>query len=169
MFRQYTTVFVADLWFLLAVLPAVLSAYFLVHAVSPAASAWLLLAASAAIVARNLPEPLILAVIGCHVIACAVDVRRGVAVVRRPWTVAHYLVQFPLLAGGPIVRYAEFSGQLARRNIGLAAFAYGVRRVVTGLVKLYLIVGVLGATTDRIFAQPASRPTRCASAGAVGT
>src|SRR5215203_4945354 len=130
MFRQYTTVFVADPWFLLLVLPAVLSAYFLVHAVSWTASAWLLLAT---IVARNLTEPLVVAVIACHVIACGVDVRRGVAIVRRPWTVALYLVQFPLLAGGPIVRYAEFSGQLARRNVGMAAFAYGVRRLVTGL------------------------------------
>jgi alginate O-acetyltransferase complex protein AlgI len=159
MFRQYTTVFVADPWFLLLVLPALLSAYFLVHAVSPAASAWLLLAASAALVARHLSEPLVLAVIGCHMIACGVDVRRGVAIVRRPWTVALYLVQFPLLAGGPIVRYTEFSGHLARRNVGMAAFAYGVRRVVTGLVKLYLIVDVLGAAADRIFAQPAVKTT----------
>ena len=159
MFRQYTTVFFADPWFLLAVLPALLSAYFLVDGVSPAASAWLLLAAGAAMVARNLSEPLVVAVIGCHVIACAVDVRRGVAIVRRPWTVALYLVQFPLLAGGPLVRYAEFSGHLARRNVGMAAFAYGVRRVVTGLVKLYLIVSVLGGTADRIFAQPAAKTT----------
>ena len=138
--------FFADPWFLLLVLPAVLSAYFLAHAVSPAASAWLLLAASAAIVARNLSEPLAVAVIGCHMSACGVDVRRGVAIVRRPWTVALYLVQFPLLAGGPVLRYAEFSGQLARRNVGMAAFAYGVRRVVTGLVKLYLIVDVWSRT-----------------------
>jgi alginate O-acetyltransferase complex protein AlgI len=102
---------------------------------------------------------LAVAVIGCHMIACGVDVRRGVAIVRRPWTVALYLVQFPLLAGGPIVRYAEFSGQLARRNVGMAAFAYGVRRVVTGLVKLYLIVDVLSAASDRIFAQPAVKTT----------
>ena len=152
--------FFADPWFLLAVLPAILSAYFLVHAVSPAASAWLLLAVSAAVVARYLGEPLVLAVIGCHMIACGADVRRGVATVRKPWTVALYLVQFPLIAGGPIVRYTEFSGQLARRNVGMAAFAYGVRRVVTGLVKLFLIADVLGAAADRIFALPAGQDDR---------
>ena len=151
--------FLADPWFLLLVLPAILAAYFLVHAVSPAASAWLLLAASAAVIARYIDVPLIAAVVGCHLIACGVDVYRGVAIVRRPWTVALYLVQFPLLAGGPLVRYAEFANQLARRNVGMAAFAYGVRRVVTGVVKLFLIADVLGAAADRIFALPAVKTT----------
>ena len=151
--------FFADPWFLLAVLPAILAAYFLVHAVSPTASAWLLLAASAAVVARNLADPLVLAVVGCHTIACGLDIGRRAAIVRRPWTAALYLVQFPLLAGGPLVRYSEFSGQLARRNVGMAAFAYGVRRVVTGLVKLLLIADVLGGPIDRVFAAPAVKTT----------
>ena len=151
--------FFTDPWFLLAVLPAILAAYFLVHAVSPTASAWLLLAASAAVVARNLADPLVLAVVGCHTIACGLDVGRRAAIVRRPWTAALYLVQFPLLAGGPLVRYSEFSGQLARRNVGMAAFAYGVRRVVTGLVKLLLIADVLGGPIDRVFAAPAVKTT----------
>ena len=126
---------------------------------SPAASAWLLLAASAAVVARNLADPLVLAVVGCHTIACGIDIQRRAATVRRPWTAALYLIQFPLLAGGPLVRYHEFSGQLARRNVGMAAFAYGVRRVVTGLVKLLLIADVLGGPIDRVFAAPAVKTT----------
>jgi alginate O-acetyltransferase complex protein AlgI len=152
-------VFLADPWFLPAVVPAILAAYFLVHAVSPAASAWLLLAASASVLARYIEVPLVVAVVSCHTIACGADVYRGVAVVRRPRTVALYLVQFPLLAGGPLVRYAEFANQLARRNVGMAAFAYGVRRVVTGVVKLFLIADVLGAAADRIFALPAVKTT----------
>ncbi len=147
--------FVVDPWFLLAVLPAILAAYFLVHMLSATASSWLLLAASAAIVARSLGHPLALAVIACHAVACAVDVQRGRAIVRRPFTVALYLIQFPLLAGGPLVRYAEFNGQLTRRAVGMAAFAYGVRRLVTGLVKLLLISDVLSGPVDRIFSQPA--------------
>jgi alginate O-acetyltransferase complex protein AlgI len=150
-FRQYTAVFFVDPWFLLAILPAVLAAYSLVHALSTTTSAWLLLAVSAAIVARTIAHPLTMAVIACHAIAGAVDLQRGRAVIRRAWTLALYLIQFPLLAGGPLVRYAEFSGQLARRNVGMAAFAYGVRRVVTGLVKLLLIAEVLRGPIDRIF------------------
>ena len=146
--------FFVDPWFLLAVLPAVFAAYSLVHALSATTSAWLLLAVSAAIVARTISHPLTIAVVACHTIAAAVDVHRRRAVIRRAWTLALYLIQFPLLAGGPLVRYTEFSGQLARRNLGIAAFAYGVRRVVTGLVKLLLIAEVLRGPVDRIFNLP---------------
>jgi alginate O-acetyltransferase complex protein AlgI len=158
-FRQYTAVVLTDPWFLFAVLPGIVAAYCLLHAISPAASAWLLLAASAAVVARNLTDPLALAVIGCHTIACGADIARGRAVVRHPSTLALYLIQFPLLAGGPLVRYTEFSSQLLRRTVGMAAFAYGVRRVVTGLIKLLLIADVLGAAANRIFALPAVKTT----------
>jgi D-alanyl-lipoteichoic acid acyltransferase DltB (MBOAT superfamily) len=116
-------VFFVDPWFLLAILPAVLAAYSLVHALSTTASAWLLLAVSAAIVARTLAHPLTIAVVACQTIACAVDLQRGRAVIRRAWVLALYLIQFPLLAGGPLIRYTEFSGQLVRRNVGMAASA----------------------------------------------
>jgi alginate O-acetyltransferase complex protein AlgI len=147
----------SDPWFLGAVLPAVLAAYFLAHALSPVASYWLLLAASAAIVARHVDSPLALVVIACHTIACGADVYRGTTSVRRPSALALYLLQFPLLAGGPLVRFGEFSSQLARRTVGMAAFAYGVRRVVTGLVKLFLIADVLDGPVDRIFALPPAK------------
>ena len=49
---------------------------------------------------------------------------------------------------------------LSLSSLGAAFFRGGlVRRVVTGLVKLHLIVAVLGATADRIFAQPATKTT----------
>ena len=57
------------------------------------------------------------------------------------------------------MRYSEFSGQLARRNVGMAAFAYGVRRVVTGLVKLFLIADVLGAGGRWTFGLPVVKTT----------
>jgi alginate O-acetyltransferase complex protein AlgI len=147
----------ADPAFLLVVVPAVLAAYFLVHAVSPRASTWVLLAASAAILARQPIHWLALAVIACLTIACLVDLRRGDAVIRQPSAAALYLIQFPLLAGGPLVRYADFSAQLARRVVGIGAFAYGVRRVVTGLVKVLLIAEVLDGPVDAIFALPAAK------------
>jgi alginate O-acetyltransferase complex protein AlgI len=152
-------VFLVDPWFLSVILPAILAVYFLVHTVSPAASAWVLVAASGVVVARVLPNSLAIAVIACHAIACGVDIRRGHARVRRPLPAALYLIQFPLLAGGPLVRYTEFSAQLARRPVGMAAFAYGVRRVVTGIVKLLLIAEVLRVPVDRIFGLPAVKTT----------
>jgi alginate O-acetyltransferase complex protein AlgI len=149
--------------FLLVVLPAFFSAYVLAHAVSPRWSAWLLLAAGAAIVARDPFAGLTLAVIGCHVVSCAVDLRRGQTAIAEPVAAALYLVQFPVLPAGPLVRITEFSGQLAHRVLSMGAFAYGVRRVVTGLVKVLLIAGVLAVPADRIFALPASRLSAAAA------
>ena len=103
--------------------------------------------------------PLGLAVIGCHAFAYAADLRRGQADWKHPFVAALYIIQFPLLAAGPIVRYRDFSSQLSRRMDGMGAFAYGVRRIVTGLVKILLVANPLAATGDRILALPVSRLT----------
>lgn len=143
--------------FLFAFLPAVLALYFLLHAVSREASMWLLVAASAVFIAKDPFALLALAVIACHAIAGLVDVNRGDARMTRPLAAALYLIQFPLLVGGPLVRYAEWSGQLAHRTIGMGAFSYGMRRLVTGLVKVLLVADVLGASADRIFSLPPAK------------
>src|SRR5262245_17151932 len=112
--------------FLFVFLPAVFACYFLLRALerqrtrlgrwASGSSMSLLLGVSAAFVAlliagdgqptaRRTLVPLGLAVIGCHVIAYAADVRRGQADGKRPFVAALYAIQFPLLAAGPIVRY----------------------------------------------------------------
>jgi alginate O-acetyltransferase complex protein AlgI len=55
------------------------------------------------------------------------------------------------------VRYRDFSVQLGHRVVSMSAFAYGVRRFVTGLIKVALIAGTLGRPADRIFALPAAK------------
>jgi alginate O-acetyltransferase complex protein AlgI len=103
--------------------------------------------------------PLGLAVIGCHALAYAADRRRGQTDGKRPFVAALYVVQFPLLGAGPIVRYRDFNSQVSRRMDGMGAFAYGVRRIVTGLVKIVLVANILASTGDRIFALPAPKLT----------
>ena len=46
---------------------------------------------------------------------------------------ALYLLLFPQLIAGPIIRYRDIADQLARRVVSLDDFAYGVRRFVIGL------------------------------------
>jgi alginate O-acetyltransferase complex protein AlgI len=166
--------------FLFVFLPAVFAGYFLLRALerqrtrlakwASGSSMILLLGVSAAFVALLIAGdgrpaasrtlvPLGLAVIGCHAFAYAADLRRGQADWRRPFVAALYVIQFPLLAAGPIVRYRDFSSQLSRRMDGMGAFAYGVRRIVTGLVKIVLVANPLAATGDRILALPPSRLT----------
>lgn len=112
--------------------------------------------------------PLGLAVVACHAIAYVIDVRRGEAAKARPLTLALYLLQFPLLLAGPLVRFRDFSAQLSHRAVGMSGFAYGVRRLVTGLVKVRLIADTLAVVADRIFALPTAKlSTDAAWLGAV--
>jgi D-alanyl-lipoteichoic acid acyltransferase DltB (MBOAT superfamily) len=107
----------------------------------------------------HLIAPVTLGVVVCHCIAYLVDVSRGEADTNRPLSAALYLVQFPVVIAGPLSRYREFTGQLSRGSVTLGAFAYGIRRVVIGLIKAVLIAGTLAVTADAIFAAPPGRLT----------
>ena len=92
----------------------------------------------------------------CHAISYLVDVyRREAAPPASPVGAAVYLLFFPLAIAGPIVRYRAISPQLANRRVGMAAFAFGVRRFTIGLVKVRLIAQTVGAVADVAFALPA--------------
>ncbi|BDE08059.1 alginate O-acetylation protein [Vulcanimicrobium alpinum] len=97
-----------------------------------------------------------------HAISYIVDVYRRTSEARRnPLEVVLYFTFFPQLIAGPIIRYKDVAGQLARRTVTTPDFAYGVQRFVAGLGKKVLIANTLGACVDRVFATaPAdvSRP-----------
>lgn len=90
-----------------------------------------------------------------HAISYVVDVYRRAAVAQKsPVHAALYLLLFPQLIAGPIIRYREIADQLARRVIDLDGFAEGVRRFIVGLGKKMLIANVVAVPADRIFAMP---------------
>src|SRR5207247_4401317 len=93
-----------------------------------------------------------------HAISYVVDVyRRDATAQKSPVHAALYLLLFPQLIAGPIIRYRDIADQLARRTVHLEDFAYGVRRFVIGLGKKVLIANVVAGPADRIFAMPASQ------------
>ncbi len=95
-----------------------------------------------------------------HAISYVVDVARRDAVAqKRPMEAALYLLFFPQLIAGPIIRYREIADQLPRREVALHDMAYGVRRFVVGLAKKMLIANTLALPADRIFALPAAELT----------
>ena len=105
----------------------------------------------------QLLAPLGLSFVTCHAISYLVDVNRREAVpYKNPVQTALYLLFFPLLIAGPIVRYRDLSAQFTHRRIGMAAFAYGVRRFAIGLGKTLLIANTLAVPSDAIFAMPAN-------------
>jgi len=90
-----------------------------------------------------------------HAISYVVDVYRGDASAQKsPVHAALYLLLFPQLIAGPIIRYREIADQLARRVVTLDDFAAGVRRFVFGLGKKVLVANTVAVPADQIFAMP---------------
>ena len=127
--------------------------------------AWLVANLNSVLVALGgapLPVPRGAVVIGLSFItfqalSYVIDVAcREAAFQRNPLTLALYLVLFPQLIAGPIVRYHDIAGQLAHRRLTRSEFALGVQRFILGLGKKVLIANPLAVPADAIFALPAS-------------
>ena len=79
-----------------------------------------------------------------------IDVYRGEAPQKNPFSLALYIAMFPQLIAGPIVRYADVSRQLARREHDPQLFYEGSRRFVLGLAKKVILANQMGALADLI-------------------
>ena len=98
-------------------------------------------------------------VLAFHAVAYLVDVYRHDVPARHPFTVIKYLLHFPVVPGGPVLRYADFEAQHPAHVAGLAAFTYGMRRVIISVVKVGLVARTLASPANTIFALPESRLT----------
>ena len=90
-----------------------------------------------------------------HAISYVIDVsRRDATAQKSPVHAALYLLLFPQLIAGPIIRYRDIADQLARRRVSIDDVAYGVRRFIIGLAKKVLIANVVAGPADKIFGMP---------------
>lgn len=68
-----------------------------------------------------------------------------------------YVLMFPQLVAGPIVRYIDIQKQFEHRVITTNGFAGGIRRFCFGFAKKVLIANTVAKTADKIFALPADQ------------
>ena len=102
-----------------------------------------------------IPLPLGISFFTFHAISYIVDVFKRTANAQRGIAAfALYILLFPQLIAGPIIRYRDIAAQLLAPQPAVAEFAYGVRRFILGLGKKLLIANTLGQTADQIFALP---------------
>jgi alginate O-acetyltransferase complex protein AlgI len=105
--------------------------------------------------AANILLPIGISFFTFHAISYVVDVyRRQASAQKSPVHAALYLLLFPQLIAGPIIRYKDIADQLARRVLTLEDFSEGVRRFIVGLGKKVLIANVVAVPADRIFTMP---------------
>jgi alginate O-acetyltransferase complex protein AlgI len=100
-----------------------------------------------------IPLPLGISFFTFHAISYLMDIyRRNAEAQRNVGTFGLYILLFPQLIAGPIIRYKDIASQIARRERHCADFQEGVRRFVIGLGKKVLIANTLGAVADPAFA-----------------
>ncbi len=82
--------------------------------------------------------------------------RRDIPVQRNLFYLALYIAFFPQLIAGPIVKYHDIEGQIARRETSLAMQAYGIKRFSYGLGKKVILANTFAQAADQIFDLPAA-------------
>ena len=90
-----------------------------------------------------------------HEMSYLIDVYRGVKPpMKNILNYSLYILYFPQLIAGPIIRFNEISDQIEERSYQytLDNRLYGLYRFITGLAKKVLIANVLGDKADAIFA-----------------
>jgi alginate O-acetyltransferase complex protein AlgI len=104
-------------------------------------------------------------------ITYSVDVYRNVhAPLKKVWDYGMYILMFPQLIAGPIVRFNEIADQIEDRKAHetLDNRLTGFFRFIIGLSKKVLIANVLGEQVDMIFAmEPGDMTTPLAWLGVV--
>jgi len=102
-----------------------------------------------------------------HALSYVFDIYRGNAPAQRnPFALALYILLFPQLIAGPIVRYHAIAPQLRKREITAESFTEGIYRFVIGLSKKVLIANVVARVADTVFAlDPAQIGTALAWLG----
>jgi alginate O-acetyltransferase complex protein AlgI len=103
-------------------------------------------------VVRHVELPLGISFFVFHAISYIVDIHRQVVPAQRRFGVfTLYIIFFPQLIAGPIVRYHEIAEQFLTRRMDWENFSIGASRFVVGLGKKTLIANPLAVPVDQIF------------------
>lgn len=83
-----------------------------------------------------------------------IDVYRNtVTVQKNPFKVALYILFFPQLIAGPIVKYGDIEKEINHRNVTLDDFIAGLNRFIIGLAKKAVLANTLATTVDKIWSR----------------
>ena len=80
--------------------------------------------------------------------------RKDAQVSRNPLNTGLYILFFPQLIAGPIVRYKDVDDQLTNRKVTSDRIYTGVKRFIIGFAKKILIANTAGAIVDSIYGLP---------------
>ncbi len=85
--------------------------------------------------------------------------RKQVSVQKNPFKVALFIVLFPQLIAGPIVRYKDIAAEIEKRRAGLDDFGRGIERFIIGLAKKTILANSFAVIVDAIWMNGAGENT----------
>lgn len=101
-----------------------------------------------------------------QIMSYLIDVYRGtVACQKNIWDLALYIMLFPQLIAGPIVRYSDVETEIANRRSRLLDVYEGAYRFFVGFIKKVLLANAMGKAADLAFVLPEGRGMVYAWAG----
>lgn len=113
----------------------------------------------------EIPVPEIVLPIGIsfftfQMMSYVVDVyRRDVAIQRSYYKLLLYIMFFPQIIAGPIVKYHDINEQIDDRDMNVEKVAKGINRFIVGLAKKILIANAVGEAVDAIYSLPSNEIT----------
>jgi alginate O-acetyltransferase complex protein AlgI len=109
---------------------------------------------------NQIPLPLGVSFYTFHALSYLIDVyRKDVRAERSTRDLAVYILMFPQLIAGPIIRYKTIFGELHRPMISPSRAATGIKIFVIGLGQKVLIANTVAASADAIFSLPPDQLT----------
>jgi alginate O-acetyltransferase complex protein AlgI len=92
-----------------------------------------------------------------HILSYVIDVYRGRIRPQKSLVLfALYILMFPQLVAGPIVKYADIEWQLTDRSITFQKFNSGLNRFLCGLAKKVLLANNIGLLWSEVKVMPGS-------------
>jgi alginate O-acetylation protein len=77
--------------------------------------------------------------------------RKEIKVQRKFSNLGLYILLFPQLIAGPIVRYIDVENEINNRYVNIDMIDYGIRRFILGFSKKILIANTMGIWADDVF------------------
>lgn len=85
--------------------------------------------------------------------------RKDVPVQKNIFKLALYIVLFPQLIAGPIVRYKDIASEIDDRRVTIEDFSYGIEQFIIGLGKKAIIANSMASMVDSIWNNGATENT----------
>ncbi len=103
-----------------------------------------------------------------QIISYLIDVyRKEIHAQKNPAWLTLYIMMFPQLIAGPIVRYSDICKEIEHRNTSAAMAEQGIRRFISGFAKKIFIANCMGNVVDLVFGASGTSSTLLAWTGAV--